>query len=155
MLFSFVPASHCSTITSQLAQHLSFLTHGMSLPNRSRSGSVALRAGSVGPEPEQQSKHERDVEANDLLQGTPYSQDSARYFEPYQRPKLMKNSHRSKVIEYLSKKGYTKTEAMLRAESATHDIEGRPLVPRAEDAGGQKYGKAWGMITCLAYDITY
>ncbi len=48
------------------------------------------------------------------------------------------------VIEYLCKKGYTRTEAMLRLESANQDAEGKPIHARAEDAGGAKYGKALG-----------
>jgi hypothetical protein len=47
------------------------------------------------------------------------------------------------VIEYLSKKGYTKTEAMLRSESANTDKDGRPIITRAEDLGGAKYLKAF------------
>ncbi|KAH0542551.1 hypothetical protein FGG08_003056 [Glutinoglossum americanum] len=47
------------------------------------------------------------------------------------------------VIEYLSKKGYSRTEAMLRMESANTDREGRPLIQRAEDLGGDKYFKAF------------
>lgn len=50
----------------------------------------------------------------------------------------------AQVIEYLSKKGYNRTEAMLRNESATQDAEGRLLAARAEDAGGAKYGKGLG-----------
>lgn len=48
------------------------------------------------------------------------------------------------VIEYLSKKGYNRTEAMLRVESAAQDVEGRPPPARVEDMGGLKYGKAFG-----------
>jgi transcription initiation factor TFIID subunit 5 len=48
------------------------------------------------------------------------------------------------VIEYLSKKGYTRTEAMLRTESANQDAEGRPIAKRLEDSGGAKYGRALG-----------
>ena len=50
----------------------------------------------------------------------------------------------AKVIEYLSKKGYNRTEAMLRMESANQDAEGRPLHSRADENGGAKYGKAFG-----------
>ena len=53
---------------------------------------------------------------------------------------------RRQVIEYLCKKGYTRTEAMLRLESANQDAEGKPIHARAEDAGGQKYGKALGEL---------
>ena len=52
----------------------------------------------------------------------------------------------SKVIEYLSKKGYSKTEAMLRIESANQDVEGRPINPKAEEAVGVKYFRAFGEL---------
>lgn len=51
---------------------------------------------------------------------------------------------RHQVIEYLSKKGYNRTEAMLRVESASQDAEGRPIQSRVEESGGLKYGKAFG-----------
>ena len=51
------------------------------------------------------------------------------------------------VIEYLSKKGYSKTEATLRAESASQDAEGRPLPPKTEDIGGVKYRQGFGQHT--------
>ena len=50
----------------------------------------------------------------------------------------------SQVIEYLSKKGYSKTESMLRQESANQDVEGRPFNIKTEETGGAKYGKAFG-----------
>lgn len=49
-----------------------------------------------------------------------------------------------KVLEYLSKKGYNKTEATLRKESAQHTPDGRPKVSRVEDHGGRKYQIALG-----------
>lgn len=52
----------------------------------------------------------------------------------------------SQVLEYLSKKGYTKTEAMLRRESANHDQDGRPIITRAEDTGGEKYLRAFELL---------
>lgn len=48
------------------------------------------------------------------------------------------------VIEYLSKKGYNRTEAMLRLESASQDVEGKTVPVRVEETGGLKYGKAFG-----------
>ena len=57
----------------------------------------------------------------------------------------------SQVIEYLSKKGYSKTESMLRQESANQDVEGRPLNAKAEETGGAKYGKAFGACPVLFY----
>ena len=50
----------------------------------------------------------------------------------------------AQVIEYLSKKGYSRTEAMLRMESANQDAEGRPLQSRSDESGGSKYGRAFG-----------
>ena len=55
------------------------------------------------------------------------------------------------VIEYLSKKGYSKTESMLRQESANQDVEGRPINTKAEETGGGKYGKAFGECHVLSY----
>jgi transcription initiation factor TFIID subunit 5 len=48
------------------------------------------------------------------------------------------------VIEYLSKKGYNKTEAILRLESSQQDKDGRPVKLRAEDHGGEQYQQAFG-----------
>ncbi|CAG8426757.1 unnamed protein product [Penicillium salamii] len=40
----------------------------------------------------------------------------------------------SEVIDYLAKKGYSRTEAMLRMESANQEIDGRPLPQLGEDS---------------------
>jgi transcription initiation factor TFIID subunit 5 len=56
------------------------------------------------------------------------------------------------VLEYLNKKGYSKTEATLRRESAHHDDNGRPLIKRAEDAGGKQYDKAYGLLLTYVED---
>ena len=48
------------------------------------------------------------------------------------------------VIEYLSKKGYSRTEATLRAEGANQDADGNIIHTRAEDKGGPKYAIAYG-----------
>lgn len=47
------------------------------------------------------------------------------------------------VIDYLAKKGYSRTEAMLRMESANQEIDGRPLPPLNESRAN--YGGAFGM----------
>lgn len=57
----------------------------------------------------------------------------------------------AKVIEYLSKKGYSKTESMLRIESANQDAEGRPINTTAEEAGGPKYVRAFGRCCYRRY----
>lgn len=61
----------------------------------------------------------------------------------------------SQVIEYLSKKGYSKTESMLRQESANQDVEGRPVNTKAEETGGAKYGKAFGERHVLSHALEY
>ena len=48
------------------------------------------------------------------------------------------------VIDYLAKKGYSRTEAMLRMESANQEIDGRPLPHLGEDAR-PKYRLGFGM----------
>ena len=51
------------------------------------------------------------------------------------------------VLEYLSKKGYSRTEAMLRKESAHTDINGTPIgQQRVEEHGGKAYSKAFGAL---------
>jgi len=52
----------------------------------------------------------------------------------------------AQVLEYLSKKGYSRTEAMLRKESAYTDANGQPIVTRIEDQGGKMYS--------IAYELT-
>jgi hypothetical protein len=52
-----------------------------------------------------------------------------------------------KVLEYLLKKGYTRTEMVLRQESANVDIQGRPIFDRAEDFGNEKYNKAFALLS--------
>ena len=61
----------------------------------------------------------------------------------------------SQVIEYLSKKGYSKTESMLRQESANQDVEGRPINTKAEETGGAKYGKAFGKCHVLSHALEH
>ena len=54
------------------------------------------------------------------------------------------------VLEYLLKKGYTKSEAMLRMESAAQDADGRPLQPGTEDLIGAKYRNAFSELYHIA-----
>ena len=46
-------------------------------------------------------------------------------------------------MEYLSKKGYTKTESMLRIESST-DRDGRPLLTKADAEPYVRYTRGFG-----------
>ncbi|KAJ8610438.1 hypothetical protein MRB53_038532 [Persea americana] len=51
------------------------------------------------------------------------------------------------VLEYLSKKGYSRTEAMLRRESQNVDPDGKPPgLQRPEEVGGRGYIRAYEMI---------
>ncbi|CCU80256.1 putative transcription initiation factor TFIID [Blumeria hordei DH14] len=52
----------------------------------------------------------------------------------------------NQVIEYLVKKGYNRTEQMLRHESSRLDKEGRPIQDRVEDLGHLKYRRAFEML---------
>jgi transcription initiation factor TFIID subunit 5 len=47
------------------------------------------------------------------------------------------------VIDYLAKKGYTRTEAMLRMESANQEIDGRSLPQLPQDQRA-KYRAGFG-----------
>ncbi|EHK96255.1 putative Transcription initiation factor TFIID subunit 5 [Glarea lozoyensis 74030] len=51
------------------------------------------------------------------------------------------------VIEYLVKKGYNRTEQMLRQESSNLDKDGKPIPERVEDLGTQKYTKAFQLLS--------
>ncbi|KAI9734204.1 MAG: Transcription initiation factor TFIID subunit 5 [Cirrosporium novae-zelandiae] len=61
-----------------------------------------------------------------------------------QPPTMSQQNLNSIVLEYLNKKGYTRTEATLRKESANIDAEGRPI-PDPEDNNGTKYTRAFDM----------
>jgi len=56
-----------------------------------------------------------------------------------------------KVIDYLSKKGYSKTESMLRIESANQDYQGRPINAKGQETGGVKYLRAFGEYVSEMY----
>lgn len=56
------------------------------------------------------------------------------------------------VLEYLSKKGYNRTEATLRKESANQDSDGRPIITRVEESGGPKYATAFSMLRTYIED---
>lgn len=50
------------------------------------------------------------------------------------------------VIEYLLKKGYNRTEQMLRLESSNLDREGKPIQDRVEDLGTAKYSRGFRLV---------
>ena len=51
------------------------------------------------------------------------------------------------VIEYLLKKGYNRTEQMLRLESSNLDHNGKPIQERVEDLGTGKYSKGFRLLS--------
>lgn len=55
-----------------------------------------------------------------------------------------------KVIDYLAKKGYTRTEAMLRMESASQEIDGRSL-PQLNENQRPKYSNGFGMLVLIIF----
>ncbi|OJJ47915.1 hypothetical protein ASPZODRAFT_131520 [Penicilliopsis zonata CBS 506.65] len=54
--------------------------------------------------------------------------------QPPQSSAMSQQNLNQIVIDYLAKKGYSRTEAMLRMESANQEIDGRPLPPLGEEA---------------------
>lgn len=56
------------------------------------------------------------------------------------------NAMNPQVIEYLMKKGYVRTEQVLRQESAQVDKEGRPVFGR-EEYGNEKYIKGFELLS--------
>jgi len=53
----------------------------------------------------------------------------------------------AKVIEYLLKKGYNRTEQMLRLESSNLDRDGKPIQERVEDLGNAKYSRGFRLLS--------
>lgn len=64
-----------------------------------------------------------------------------------QKLPAQKKTDKEKVIEYLVKKGYNKTEQTLRQESAHVDKDGRPIHNRVEELGNIKYAKGFKLLT--------
>lgn len=53
------------------------------------------------------------------------------------------------VLEYLSKKGYSRTEAMLRKESAHTDANGQIVPTKFEDSGKPFRGNTTPLVVTL------
>ncbi|KAK5126247.1 hypothetical protein LTR85_010482 [Meristemomyces frigidus] len=50
------------------------------------------------------------------------------------------------VLEYLNKKGYNRTEAMLRKESLNVDPNGTPIIGKVADSGGKKWAPSFRLV---------
>lgn len=57
------------------------------------------------------------------------------------------NKVNHQVIEYLLKKGYNRTEQMLRHESSNLDKDGKPIQERVEDLGNAKYARGFTLLS--------
>jgi len=65
----------------------------------------------------------------------------------FQQAKIITYQVHQQVIEYLLKKGYNRTEQMLRQESANLDKDGKPIQERAEDLGTAKYTRGFRLLS--------
>lgn len=67
--------------------------------------------------------------------------------QPSAKPKnSVTDVHPSQVIEYLMKKGYLRTEQVLRQESAQVDKDGRPIFGR-DEYGNEKYIRGFELLS--------
>lgn len=55
-------------------------------------------------------------------------------------------NYKSKVTDYLLKRGFTKTEAIFRQESRNLGPDGKPVHVRAEDLGTKQYTEAFNLL---------
>ncbi|KAL2863948.1 putative transcription initiation factor TFIID subunit [Aspergillus lucknowensis] len=106
--------------------------------------SPAPRSGSMGPGaggsmPQQQ------------MASTPVGQPTSGPPPPPPSGAMSQQNLNQIVIDYLAKKGYSRTEAMLRMESANQEIDGRPLPPLGDDAR-PKYRMGFDLIKVWVED---
>ncbi|OJD14246.1 hypothetical protein ACJ73_09102 [Blastomyces percursus] len=85
------------------------------------------RSGSMGPGGGMPMSQQQQVN------GGPHSAGSSATSGPPSGVMSQQNLNQI-VIDYLAKKGYSRTEAMLRMESANQEIDGRPLPPASEES---------------------
>ncbi|KAJ5224207.1 uncharacterized protein N7469_007710 [Penicillium citrinum] len=93
--------------------------------------SPAPRSGSMGPGA---NGGNMNMSSQQPLSGTPVQHAPTPGPPPPQSGAMSQQNLNQIVIDYLAKKGYSRTEAMLRMESANQEIDGRPLPPLGEDA---------------------
>ncbi|KAJ5296148.1 hypothetical protein N7508_010969 [Penicillium antarcticum] len=95
--------------------------------------SPAPRSGSMGPG---SNGTGMSMASQQPLSGTPVHQPSTPGPGPSAPPSgaMSQQNLNQIVIDYLAKKGYSRTEAMLRMESANQEIDGRPLPQLGEDS---------------------
>lgn len=64
---------------------------------------------------------------------------------------MLTQMSKNQVIDYLAKKGYSRTEAMLRIESAHQEIDGRPPMPPLGEDARPKYRLGFGKFVLLLF----
>jgi transcription initiation factor TFIID subunit 5 len=75
-----------------------------------------------------------------------YSSQIPQFYHP-RTSQYTTGADADKVLEYLSKKGYVRTEAMLRRESdVPQDANGAPVVSKTAEVGGPKYTAAFELL---------
>ncbi|KAJ6095110.1 hypothetical protein N7467_002623 [Penicillium canescens] len=95
--------------------------------------SPAPRSGSMGPGANGTGM---SMATQQPLSGTPVHQPSTPGPTGPSAPPsgAMSQQNLNQIVDYLAKKGYSRTEAMLRMESANQEIDGRPLPQLGEDS---------------------
>ncbi|KAI1990692.1 Transcription initiation factor TFIID subunit 5 [Ophidiomyces ophidiicola] len=100
------------------------------------------RGGSIGPNnPQPLSAQQQPISnTHASSSGTPTTTTTS------SSPQVMSQQNLNQiVIDYLAKKGYNRTEMMLRMESANQEIDGRPLPPTGDDSRA-RFRPAFDMI---------
>ncbi len=94
------------------------------------------------------SLHNESQAANQSSQfaGQAYMKQIARYSTNQTKVLEQAANLQAKVIEYLLKKGYNRTERTLRAESSALDREGNQQQDRVEDIGNIKYSRGLRLL---------
>ncbi|RAO69392.1 uncharacterized protein BHQ10_005404 [Talaromyces amestolkiae] len=103
--------------------------------------SPAPRSGSIGPNASMPVPQQQPIAANPPVVHTPTTPGPS---GPSPAPVSQQNLNQI-VIDYLAKKGYTRTEAMLRMESASQDIDGRSL-PQLNENQRPKYRNGFDLL---------
>ncbi|KAJ5911919.1 uncharacterized protein N7473_001222 [Penicillium subrubescens] len=104
--------------------------------------SPAPRGGSMGPGA---NGGNMPMSSQQPMSGTPIHSAPPPGPPPPQSGAMSQQNLNQIVIDYLAKKGYSRTEAMLRMESANQEIDGRPLPPLGEDAR-PKFRKGFDLL---------
>ena len=72
------------------------------------------------------------------------SEDNMKSLDEWHKKWGPAKSEDPQVIEYLSKKGYSKTENMLRMESANQDVDPNSMMTRPEKPETVRFTQAFG-----------